>query len=564
MNKIFSALLLAAVCGTAVPTTAAAQDKDQPAKEPMEEGIYEPTWESLAKYEVPEWFKNAKFGIWAHWGPQCQPEAGDWYARSMYYPGSWAYKYHVEHYGDPAQFGFKDVIHEWKARNWEPDSLIRLYKSVGARYFMTLANHHDNLDLWDSRYQPWNSCNMGPEKNIIGGWAEACKKYDLPMGVSVHAAHAWTWYEGSQDFDGKLTREDGKGTWWEGYDPQDLYAQNHPRSKDSKNEGAIHSQWDWGNGASIPSEAFQTNVYNRTLDLINRYDPAIIYFDDTAVPFYPISNVGVEIVAHYYNRDLKKHKKPQVVVTGKKLNEEQKDAIVWDVERGIPDRPQPEYWQTCTCLGSWHYDRGLYERNGYKSAATVVKMLIDIVSKNGNLLLSVPLRGDGNPDEKELKILQDLKKWMDVNKESIYDTRPWKVFGEGPTAEQARPLNAQGFNEGTNYTAADVRYVEKKGTVYASLLGWPENPLRNPQGTGHGLRKLLGQGEESEAPRWRRTALHVRCTGPACRVARHADKRHTARDGNHLQQTLKSACTFPENPCMKSRKTLNHFLTTFT
>lgn len=504
MEKILPTLLLAALCGAAVPAAAPAQGQTQPEKEPMAEGPYEPTWESLAKYEVPEWFKDAKFGIWAHWGPQCQPEAGDWYARSMYYPGSWANKYHVEHYGDPAEFGFKDVINEWKARNWEPDSLIRLYKEVGARYFMTLANHHDNLDLWDSPYQPWNSCNMGPKRNIVGEWAEACKKYGLPLGVSIHASHAWTWYEGSQDYDGKLTREDGKGRWWEGYDPQDLYAQNHPRSQGSENEGTIHSQWEWGNGAAQPSAEFQANVYNRTVDLINRYDPAVIYFDDTAVPFYPISDVGMQIVAHYYNHDLQKHKKAQVVATGKKLNEEQKGCMLWDVERGIPDRPQPEYWQTCTCLGNWHYDRGLYERDGYKSAATVVKMLIDIVSKNGNLLLSVPLRGDGNPDEKELKILQDLKKWMDDHKESIYDTRPWKVFGEGPTAEEARPLNAQGFNEGVNYTAADVRYVEKKGTVYASLLGWPENRsvTLKALATGSGNYagkvkkvKLLGGGE---------------------------------------------------------------------
>lgn len=134
--------------------TAGAQEITKPALLPMEQGPYQPTWESLAQYEVPEWFRDAKFGIWAHWGPQCEPEAGDWYARHMYYPGHWQYEFHVKKYGDPAKFGFKDVIHEWRAEKWDPEYLIKLYKDVGARYFVTLANHHDNFDLWDSDYQP--------------------------------------------------------------------------------------------------------------------------------------------------------------------------------------------------------------------------------------------------------------------------------------------------------------------------------------------------------------------------------------------------------------------------
>jgi len=143
------------------------------------------------------------------------------------------------------------------------------------------------------------------------------------------------------------------------------------------------------------------------------------------------------------------------------------------VERGIPDRSQDLPWQTCTCIGSWHYDRGVYDRNGYKSAATVIRMLVDVVSKNGNLLLSIPVRGNGTIDEKERAVVMDIKAWMDVNNESIYGTRPWKTFGEGPLAEAVNPLNAQGFNEGFNYTAEDVRYVEKQGTVFATIMRWP-------------------------------------------------------------------------------------------
>jgi len=452
-----------------------AQTSSGSVEEPMETGIYEANWESLSQYEVPEWFRDAKFGIWAHWGPQCEPESGDWYARHMYFPGHWQYNAHVNKYGNPAEFGFKDVINIWKAASWDPEYLISFYKSVGARYFMALANHHDNFDLWDSKYQPWNSVNMGPKQDIVGKWAEQCKKYGLPLGVSIHASHAWTWMEGSQDFDGKLTKEDGVGKWWEGYDPQDLYAQNHPRSENSHDVGAIHSQWEWGNGAAEMTEEYKTKFYNRTLDVINKYNPDMVYFDDSTLPFYPVSDEGLKIAAHMYNKSLKDHdNQMRAVIMGKKLTEEQQDAMIWDVERGIPDRCQEKAWQTCTCLGQWHYDRGVYDRNEYKSAATVVKMLIDIVSKNGNLLLSVPVRGNGTIDEKEVAILNGIKGWMDVNHESIYGTRPWTIFGEGPTAEASNPINNQGFNEGTNYTSDDIRFVERHDTVYVTAMGWPE------------------------------------------------------------------------------------------
>ena len=228
--------------------------------EPMQRGKFEPDWQSLRQYQVPDWFRDAKFGIWAHWGPQCAPEHGDWYARFLYMenaPG-WAgddYAYHRRHYGPPSEFGFKDVIHTWKAENWDPEKLMVLYKRAGAQYFVALANHHDNFDNYDSRYQPWNSVHMGPKKDLIGTWAKAARDNGLRFGVSIHAAHAWIWYEPSQGadesgnyagvpYDGTLTKADGKGTWWEGYDPQDLYAQNHPRSAGADNPNAIHGQWD--------------------------------------------------------------------------------------------------------------------------------------------------------------------------------------------------------------------------------------------------------------------------------------------------------------------------------
>jgi alpha-L-fucosidase len=441
----------------------------------MQQGKFEATWQSLAQYETPQWFKDAKFGIWAHWGPQCQPMYGDWYARNMYYAGSGQNRYHVEHYGDPATYGLKEIARDWKAEHWDPEALIKLYKECGAEYFMALANHHDNIDLWDSPYQEWNSVRLGPQRDLLEGWCKAARKQHIPFGISIHASHAWSWLEPSQDYDGKLTAADGAGQWWEGLDPQKLYVQNHPRSEGSEQSNSIHRQWTWGNGVCPPSEEFITNVYNRTLDAINKFDPDVIYFDDVVLPFYPYDEeVGLKIAAHFYNHNARVHHgQERGVLLGKSLNAEQKKCLTWDVERGIPDKIQPDYWQTCTCIGQWHYDLPTYERGGYKTAATVIHMLVDIISKNGNLLLSVPLRPDGTPDEKELAVLHDLAAWMKVNGESIHGTRVWNTFGEGPTAEAAKPVEGLGFNEGDNYTAADVRYVTRGNIVYATLMGWP-------------------------------------------------------------------------------------------
>ncbi len=441
----------------------------------VQTGTYGNDWESLSAWECPEWFKDAKFGIWAHWGPQCQAEDGDWYARFMYYEGSGQYNYHVSHFDNPKDFGLKDLCNAWKADQWNPQELVSLYKSVGARYFMALGNHHDNFDNWNSPYQEWNSVNVGPKKDLIKGWSEACKAEGLPLGVSIHASHAWTWLEPSQKYDGNLKKADGAGKWWEGLDPQELYAQNHAHSSGWENSGTIHSQWDWGNGASLPSQAYKQKFQNRVLELINDYDPDMIYFDDTAMPFYGCDDqIGKNILQHYYNHSAAQHNgKQQVVVTGKQLTEEQKGYMLWDVERGIPDRPQANYWQTCTCIGDWHYNQNTYNNNGYKSGATVIRMLVDVVSKNGNLLLSIPVKGNGTIDDKERKVLADIKAWMDINSESIYGTRTWKTFGEGPLAEAANPMTAQGFNEGQAYSAQDVRYVEKEGAVYATIMAWP-------------------------------------------------------------------------------------------
>jgi len=484
-NQLFTALCI--LCASFLQAQQKYQSLVTENTEKVASGKFKPTWESLQQYKTPEWFQNAKFGIWAHWGPQCQPEQGDWYGRFMYDEGGAQYKWHIEHYGHPSKAGFKEVIKDWKAENWDPEKIVALYKRVGAQYFFAMANHHDNLDLWNSKYQAWNSTKVGPKKDIISGWAAAAKKHGLPFGLSVHAAHAWTWFETSQrsdkkgpyagiPYDGKLTKKEGVGTWWEGLDPQELYAQNHPLSAGSEESiTSLWGQWNWDNGASIPSAEYCENFYNRTMDLINIYKPDLLYFDDSGLPLYPVSDAGLKIAAHYYNTNMAAHdNKLEAVLFGKVLTPEQKKCMVWDVERGVPDQIQNEAWQTCTCIGDWHYSRAIYDGNGYKSAKTVIQMLIDIVSKNGNLLLNIPVRGDGSIDDKEIAILEDIAKWMDINKESIFDTRPWSVYGEGPAAEIVNPINAQGFNEGkVTMTAQDIRYNQKGKILYATALGVP-------------------------------------------------------------------------------------------
>ncbi len=441
-------------------------------------GPFQPNWESLAAgFTMPEWFRDAKFGIWAHWGPQCQPEMGDWYAQRMYQPKNPVFKFHAEKYGHQSKFGFKDVMHEWKAERWDPDHLLGLYKRAGAKYFAAMANHHDNMDMWDSTYQPWNTMAVGPKKNIVGGWAKATRAAGLRLALTCHGDRAWSWYQDAQNadaegpyagmrYDGLLSKADGKGTWWEGLDPQDLYAQYHPPGK-----------YNWELRGEPPMDpAFAEKFFNRTIDLINKYEPDLLYFDDTVLPLYPVSDISLRIAAYYYNTNLKRNGKLDAVIATKGLNPDQRRALLLDVERGVTSGGEALPWQTDTCIGSWHYKKDTFEQHKYKTASQVAQMLVDIVSKNGNLQLSIPLPGHGEPDSDELQFLADLTVWMDRNGEGIFATRPWKVYGEGPSVTTVAPKGQfGGARDVRAYTAQDLRFVQKGGALYAFAMGWPEN-----------------------------------------------------------------------------------------
>jgi alpha-L-fucosidase len=464
--------------------TAFAQSGSPALKLPaIAKGPFKADWSSLTNYQTPDWFRDAKFGIWAHWGPQCEPEHGDWYARNMYLPNNPDFKSHLVEYGHPSTNGFKDVIHQWKAANFNPDQLLKFYKANGAKYFMALANHHDNFDNFNSKYQPWNSVAIGPHKDLIGGWAKAARKNGLRFAVSVHASRAWSWYEPAQGadtngpfagvpYDGKLTKADGKGLWWDGLDPQDLYAQNH------KPGTRLEWSWDPAKGSSTPDAAYMEKFFKRTKQLWDDYHPDQIYFDDSVLPFHGVTDeVGLTLAAHFYNSSVQLHGHNEAVMNNKMLSPTEREAMVYDIERGKADSILPQPWQTDTCIGSWHYDQAIFQNHRYKSAPSVIRMLADIVSKNGNLMLSVPLQRDGQPDTDEIKIVSEIGAWLKINGDAIYATRPWKIYGEGPSTvsvEKGR-FGGQTDVQRKPFTSEDIRFTQSKNgkTLYAIVLEIP-------------------------------------------------------------------------------------------
>lgn len=454
---------------------------------PLAAQAVRPEWTSFVEqYRVPEWFRDVKFGIWSHWGPQCQPEFGDWYGRQMYMQGNPVYEHHLKTYGHPADTGFMEIIGQWKADRWEPEALMKIFRKAGARYFMTMANHHDNFDNFDSAHHAWNSTRVGPKRDIVGTWSKIAREAGMRLAISNHSSHAWHWWQTAYGYDPegprqgerydafKLRMRDGRGKWWEGLDPQELYTGPikvpPPGIESIKAMNDWHGEHtgQWVQHAPPGRPDYARKWLLRQKDIVEKYRPDMVYFDDYRLPF---DHIGLEAVAHFYNKSIEWHGKIDVVLTAKQLSDFQRHGVVADIERGFLSEKQPVAWQTDTCLGNWHYDRRVFENRSYKSAKTVVQRLCDVVSKNGNLMLSVPQRGDGTIDSEEEKILAGLAEWFALNGDAIYGTRPWRVFGEGPTetleghmAEaQTRP-----------FTAEDIRFTSGGGRLNAFFLDWPE------------------------------------------------------------------------------------------
>jgi len=418
-------------------------------------GPFDGTAESLKAYQIPEWFRDAKFGMWAHWGPQSAAEFGDWYARNIYIQDSPQNKYHVEHYGHPSKFGHKDICRLWKGDQFDPDYLMQLYKKAGAKYFMSMGVHHDNFDLWNSKHQPrWNAVATGPKKDVVGLWRKAAQKYGLKFAVSEHLSNSYNWFAVSHGSDktGPMA-----GVPYDGTDPAyaDLY---HPFPKDQPIPTQAMSR--------VAPDSWKLLYFRRIQDLIDNYQPDLLYTDG-GIPF---GDWGYRLVSHYYNSNAKAHGgKVEGVYTSKTAKDCETGTCILDIERGIANEIKPNPWQTDTCIGNWHYKKDLT----YKTPKIVIDMLCDIVSRNGNLMLNFPLPNSGALDAEELKVLDGITKWMAVNSEGIYGTRPWKVSGN---AAAPAPAAQSGFNERNRkeLTANDARFTTKGGALYAFLMGWPE------------------------------------------------------------------------------------------
>lgn len=410
---------------------------------PMAPGLFQPTMESLKQYQCPEWFRDAKFGIWAHWGPQAVPMEGDWYARRMYQEGDKDYKDHLARFGHPSTNGYKDIIPLWKAEKWDPDRLMQLYKAAGAKYFVSMGSHHDNFFLWNSKVHRWNAVNMGPHRDVVGDWQKAATKYGLRFGVSEHLGASFTWFQVSHGSDktGPLA-----GVPYDGADSNywDLY--HFPAEPGDTGWYSTNPRW-------------QHEWYTSIKELVDGYHPDLLYTDG-GVPFG--NEVGRGLIAHLYNDNASRHGgTPEVVYTCKQKSE---GRWVEDLERGVMPGVNPYPWQTDTSIGDWYYNRNWK----FRPVSWVIHMLVDIVSKNGNLLLNVVQRPDGSLDPEVEQDLREMAAWIKVHGEAIYGTRPWLVYGEGA-------VRAKGgsFKEDFAYTAQDIRFTTKGATLYAFALGWP-------------------------------------------------------------------------------------------
>ncbi len=470
-NPISKQLILSGISALIFSLTLTAQK----GKLPIAEGTFSPTDESLLQYKYPDWFRDAKFGIWSHWGPQAVPRQGDWYAKRMYQEKDPAYKYHLEHYGHPSVFGYKDIIPLWKAERWDPEKLMELYKKAGAKYFVSMGTHHDNFFLWDSKIHKWNSVNMGPKKDVVRLWQDAAKKQGMKFGVSEHLGASFTWFQSAH-----LSDKEGPkaGVPYDGANPvySDLY--HAPATPDDK-------------GWLTNNLVFQIEWFSSIKELIDNYHPDLLY-SDSQMPF---EDVGRSLIAHYYNQGTGNNNNVGVVYTCKQASD---GKWVQDVERGVLDTVSTYPWQTDTSIGDWYYRTG----QKYKTANEVIQMLVDIVSKNGNLLINVVQTPEGDLEPDMLKILEDIGVWTAANGEGIYGSRPWKTYGE--RSAESKAFKKGRFNENYQFNSKDIRFTMKDGYLYAFCLGTPtEDIVVKSLGTTSGFEsapvasvKLLGSDQK--------------------------------------------------------------------
>lgn len=415
---------------------------------------FEPTWGSLKNYSVPQWYMDAKFGIFIHWGVYSVPAfANEWYPRNMYIQGRPEFEHHVKTYGSQSKFGYKDFIPQFKAEKFDAERWVSLFKDAGAKYVVPVAEHHDGFAMYDCSFSDWTAAKKGPKRDIVGELAAATRKQGLFFGVSSHRAEHWWFFDGGRKFDSDVQ------------DPQydGLYGPAQMASPVSHSDAWRSKDW-----TPRPDAKFLEDWLARTCELADRYQPQLIWFDwwIEQVVFEPYLQ---RFAAYYYKRAAEWQKG---VAINHKFEAFPEGVAVLAIERGQLKDIRPFFWQTDTAISknSWGY----VKEQDYKTAGYIIGDLVDIVSKNGSLLLNVGPRPDGIIPEPEEQVLLDIGRWLSVNGEAIYGTRPWRVFGEGPTEVSGGAFKD---TKRATFTSQDIRFTTKGNTVYAIALAWPDDEL---------------------------------------------------------------------------------------
>jgi alpha-L-fucosidase len=403
-------------------------------------GPFQAAWESLERYCVPQWYVDGKFGIFIHWGLYSVPAFGnEWYPRNMYRQGTDEFKHHVSTYGPQNEFGYKDFIPRFKAEKYDPDHWADIFRRAGAKFVVPVAEHHDGFAMYDTQFSPWCAAKMGPQRDLIGDLAAAVRKQGLVFGVSNHRAEHWWFMNGGREFD-----SDVRDALFE-----DFYGPAAP-------EG------------TQPDEAYLENWLARLCELVDKYQPQLFWFDwwIEQPAFAPYLQ---RFAAYYYNRAAEWGKGVAINYKNKAYPDR---AAVLDLERGQLSDIRPLFWQNDTSVSknSWGY----VTNQDYKTAESIVGDLVDIASKNGALLLNIGPRPDGAIPEPEEQMLLQVGDWLNLNGEAIYGTRPWKVYGEGPTQVESGMFTD---TKRASFTSRDVRFTTHGEALYATVLAWPAEPL---------------------------------------------------------------------------------------
>ena len=464
---------------------------------PITDGPYKASWASIEhNYPgTPQWLRDAKFGIWVHFGPQAAGESGDWYARHLYKEEHKAYKNHLKRYGHPSEAGYKEVLRDWNPTKLDPEYLTKLYQKAGARFLMIQGVHHDNYDLWNSQYHPWNSVNIGPKRDILREWGDACRKYNMRYGVTFHHEYTWWWWQtafGSDKsgekagvpYDGHLTLADGKGKWWEGYDPRLLYGIDL-REYETVEEKA-HSPWSPPKAGIFGRHLdyckwYATQWALRMMDVTAHYDPDFIYTDGTVQGPFTGDGTGTgykcnampTVMADYYNRVLKKRGKVDVfsIIKFRKPT----NGAVNTAEFDFPDTinaSQP--WIREAPVGDWFYAPGFTYDSG-----SMIRFIIEAICRDGNAALNIPMLPDGSIEDACVTMLEEVGRWMTINGEAVYGSKAWRTLGEGEM-ENGKLKKLPGGGLGKRhaefkFTPQDIRFtVGKDGNLYAFTMAVPE------------------------------------------------------------------------------------------